>query len=45
MIDFEQQKPIICPLEQCAEQGIWFEFASQNNLATAQKAPQNSPLS
>ncbi|MBP4133867.1 aminodeoxychorismate synthase component I [Gallibacterium anatis] len=44
LIDFEQQKPIICPLEQCAEQGIWFEFASQNNLATAQKAPPKQPF-
>lgn len=44
LIDFEQQKPIICPLTQCAEQGIWFEFASQNNLATAQKAPPKQPF-
>ncbi|MEH8093421.1 aminodeoxychorismate synthase component I [Gallibacterium anatis] len=44
LIDFEQQKPIICPLTQCAEQGIWFEFASQNNLATAQKATPKQPF-
>lgn len=44
LIDFEQQKPIICPLTQCAEQGIWFEFASQNNLSTAQKAAPKKPF-
>lgn len=26
LIDFEQQKPIICPLEQAAASGLFFDF-------------------
>ncbi|MCW9732489.1 aminodeoxychorismate synthase component I [Avibacterium sp. 20-15] len=44
LIDFEQQHPIICPLAECAEQGIWFEFPSQNNLPMAAQSSPDKPF-
>ncbi len=32
LIDFEQQKPLICPLEQAAEQGIYFAIQGRHNI-------------
>ncbi|URL07095.1 aminodeoxychorismate synthase component I [Avibacterium sp. 21-595] len=44
LIDFEQQHPIICPLAECAEQGIWFEFPSQTNLPMAAQSSPDKPF-
>lgn len=33
LIDFEAQKPLICPLEKAAEQGIYFNLQGESNLA------------
>ncbi|WP_018651157.1 aminodeoxychorismate synthase component I [Actinobacillus capsulatus] len=32
LIDFEQQKPIICPLEQTATSGLFFDFFCKSNV-------------
>ncbi|VEI46733.1 para-aminobenzoate synthase component I [Actinobacillus equuli] len=32
LIDFEQQKPIICPLEQAAANGLFFDFFCKSNV-------------
>lgn len=32
LIDFEQQQPIICPLEQAADLGLFFEIRGQQNV-------------
>lgn len=32
LIDFEQQQPIICPLEQAADFGLFFEIRGQKNV-------------
>ena len=32
LIDFEQQKPILCPLNQMAEQGIFVQFPDYTNV-------------
>ncbi|WGE58314.1 aminodeoxychorismate synthase component I [Actinobacillus equuli] len=32
LIDFEQQKPIICPLEQAAASGLFFDFFCKSNV-------------
>lgn len=35
LIDFEQKKPVILPLAECAEQQICFDFPRQKNTPTA----------
>lgn len=32
LIDFEQENPIVCPLEQMAENGLFFQMLERNNL-------------
>lgn len=32
LIDFEQENPIVCPLEQMAEKGLFFQMLERNNL-------------
>ena len=32
LIDFEQQKPLIFPLEQTLAQGIYFDLQEQRNI-------------
>ncbi|EIJ68502.1 aminodeoxychorismate synthase component I [Pasteurella bettyae] len=37
LIDFEQQKPILCPIESAVENGIFFDFQGLKNFHTDSK--------
>ncbi|EEX50657.1 aminodeoxychorismate synthase component I [Pasteurella dagmatis] len=39
LIDFEQQQPIICPLEQAADFGLFFEIRGQQNVNWQAETP------
>ena len=39
LIDFEQQKPILCPLNQMAEQGIFVQFPDYTNVNWLEDLP------
>ena len=41
LIDFEKEKPLICPLENSAQQGIYFDILGKRNCTTS---PQSLPL-
>ena len=39
LIDFEQQKPILCPLNEMAEQGIFVQFPDYTNVNWLEDLP------
>jgi para-aminobenzoate synthetase component 1 len=39
LIDFEQQKPILCPLNQMDEQGIFVQFPDYTNVNWREDLP------
>ena len=41
LIDFEKEKPLICPLENSAQQGIYFDILGKRNCTIS---PQSLPL-
>ena len=41
LIDFEKEKPLICPLENSAQQGIYFDILGKRNYTIS---PQPLPL-
>ena len=45
LIDFEQQKPILCPLNETAEQGIFVQFPDYSNVNWLEASPhKTSPM-
>ncbi|TYA25826.1 aminodeoxychorismate synthase component I [Aggregatibacter actinomycetemcomitans] len=40
LIDFEQQKPILCPLNETAEQGIFVQFPGYTNVNWQKEPPE-----
>lgn len=45
LIDFEQQKPLICPLEEAEKLGFQFEIKGQRNFQPQDRKPTPVPLS
>lgn len=41
LVDFEKEKPLICPLENSAQQGIYFDILGKRNSTIS---PQPLPL-